>query len=70
LKALFEAIDRGAIEAVTSGITLTEVLVAPYRAGNHPLAERYEACLDRQVDRRLIDLEGRSGDTGRGVDRF
>jgi len=70
LKALFEAIDRGAIEAVASGITLMEVLVAPYRAGNHPLAERYEACLDRQVDRRLIDLEGRSGDTGRGVDRF
>ena len=41
---------------VTSAITLLEVLVVPYRAGNRPLAERYEALLMRSRGVRVVDL--------------
>jgi predicted nucleic acid-binding protein len=54
---LFTAIDAGALEAVTSGLTLLETLVAPYRAGNDRLAERYEALLTRSRGLRFIDLD-------------
>jgi predicted nucleic acid-binding protein len=37
----FEALDRGDFRAVTSTITLTEVLIHPLRNGNRALAERY-----------------------------
>jgi predicted nucleic acid-binding protein len=36
---------------------LLEVLVVPYRAGNLPLAERYESLLTRSRGLRLIELE-------------
>ena len=41
---------------VTSSLTLLEVLVVPYRAGNRQLAERYEHLLTRSRGVRLIDL--------------
>lgn len=53
---LFEAADAGRIEMVTSSLTLLEVLIVPYRAGNLALAERYEAALTRARGIRLIDL--------------
>lgn len=53
---LFEAADAGGIEIVTSTVTLLEVLVVPYRAGNMALAERYEAVLTRGRGIRMIDL--------------
>ena len=53
---LFEAADAGEIEIVTSALTLLEVLVVPYRAGNIALAERYEAVLTRGRGIRMIDL--------------
>jgi len=53
---LFEAADAGGIEIVTSALTLLEVLVVPYRAGNTALAERYEAVLTRGRGIRMIDL--------------
>ena len=34
VKSLFEAIDQGSLPASTSGLTLMEVLVVPYRTGN------------------------------------
>ncbi len=37
-------------------MTLLEVLVVPYRAGNLDLARRYEALLTRSRGLRLIDL--------------
>lgn len=40
VKPLFEAIDHGTLLAVTSGLTLLEVLVVPYRIGNRSLADR------------------------------
>jgi predicted nucleic acid-binding protein len=53
---LFEAADAGELELVVSALTLLEVLVVPYRAGNIALAERYEAVLTRSRGVRMIDL--------------
>ena len=53
---LFQDADTGNRELVTSAVTLLEVLVVPYRASDHTLAERYEALLTRSRGVRLIDL--------------
>jgi predicted nucleic acid-binding protein len=53
---LFEAVDRGRIAAATSALTLLEVLVVPYRAGDLALAERYEELLGRSRNLRLVEL--------------
>jgi len=39
-----------------SALTLLELLVVPYRAGNRLLAERYEALLTRSRGIRLVGL--------------
>lgn len=57
LEELFGAIDRGQIQAVTSGITLLEVLVVPFRRGDEDLAERYQALLTRSQGLTLRDLD-------------
>ncbi len=57
VKPVFVAMDRGVLQGVTSALTLLEVLVAPYRAGNFPLAERYETLLTRSRGLRLIDVD-------------
>lgn len=57
VKPVFLAMDRGTLGCVTSALTLLEVLVVPYRAGNVSLAERYEALLTRSRGLRLIDLD-------------
>lgn len=56
VEPVFAAIDAGSVEGVTSGLTLLETLVAPYRAGNAPLAERYNALLTRSRGIRMVDL--------------
>ncbi len=57
VKPVFTAMDRGVLQGVTSALTLLEVLVVPYRAGNFALAERYEALLTRGRGLRLLDLD-------------
>lgn len=57
VKPLFEAIDRNALIGATSGLTLMEVLVVPYRIGNFSLADRYEALLTRSRGLRFIDID-------------
>ncbi len=54
---LFEEADRGKRELVTSGITLLEVLVVPYRVGDIQLAERYELLLTRSRGIRMMDID-------------
>jgi len=44
---LFRQADQGKRDLITSALTLLEVLVVLYRAGNRPLAECYEALLTR-----------------------
>jgi predicted nucleic acid-binding protein len=58
LRPLFAASDRGEVTIVTSALTLLEVLVISYRAGDLALANRYEAHLTRSrgVFVREIDL--------------
>src|SRR5665213_1370725 len=51
---LFREAAAGTRELVTSAITLLEVLVVPYRAGNRLLADRYEALLTRSRGMRLV----------------
>ena len=41
LLPFFEAVAQGEIQVVTSTLTLSEVLVHPYRDGNQSLADRY-----------------------------
>ena len=53
---LFEQADRGKTELVTSAVTLLEVLVVPYRAGDVQLAERYELLLTRSRGIRMVDI--------------
>ena len=53
---LFTEADQGKRELITSALTLLEVLVVPYRAGNRLLAERYEALLTRSRGIRLVEL--------------
>lgn len=56
IRPLFVEADQGKRRLVTSALTLLEVLVVPYRAGNVPLADRYEALLTRSRGVRLIEL--------------
>ena len=56
LLPLFEEADRGRRELVTSAVTLLEVLVVPYRAGDVQLAERYELLLTASRGIRMVDI--------------
>ena len=57
LDPVFAAIDEGRLPAIASSLTLLEVLVVPYRAGNVPLAERYEQALTRSRGLRLVEID-------------
>jgi predicted nucleic acid-binding protein len=57
VEPVFAGLDAGRWAGVTSGVTLLETLVVPYRAGDLPLAERYEALLTRGRGLRLVDLD-------------
>src|SRR5437870_4202429 len=57
VEPIFQAIASGRLEAITSTLTLLEVLVAPYRAGNIDLAQRYEAVLTRTRGLLMVELE-------------
>ncbi len=57
VEPLFAEIDGGGREAVTSALTLLEVLVVPYRAADLALANRYEALFTRSRGLRVVDLD-------------
>jgi len=57
VEPVFRAIDGERLEAVTSAVTLLEVLVIPYRAGDLELTERYEAILTRGRGLRLVEID-------------
>jgi hypothetical protein len=56
VEPLFTDADEGRRELVASALTLLEVMVVPYRAGNETLAERYEQLLTRSRGILLVDL--------------
>ena len=53
---IFEDVAAGRRQVVTSSLTLLEVLVVPFRAGNLALADRYETYLSRSRGVRLVDI--------------
>jgi predicted nucleic acid-binding protein len=57
LDRIFAAVDAGRLPAIASSLTLLEVLVVPYRAGNLLLAERYEQVLTRSRGLRLVEID-------------
>lgn len=57
VEPVFEGIGGGRWEAVTSGLTLLETLVVPYRSGDQGLAERYEILLTHSRGLTLLDLD-------------
>lgn len=54
---IFEAIDIGLFTAVTSGITLLETLVIPFRAKDEALALQYQQILTESRGITLFDLD-------------
>jgi predicted nucleic acid-binding protein len=56
VEPLFREVDKGRKVLVTSALTLLEVLVVPYRSGDHILAERYEALLTQSRGVRVADI--------------
>ncbi len=56
VEPVFAAIDSGRIAAVTSALTLLEVLVVPLRAADEALARRYEALLASSRGLELVDV--------------
>jgi predicted nucleic acid-binding protein len=57
VEPLFETIAAGELEAVTSSLTLLEVLVVPFRFSNGILIDRYETLLTKSQGLRLVDLD-------------
>jgi len=57
VRPLFAAADREELTIVTSALTLLEVLVIPYRAGNLMLASRYDALLNRSRGMLLREID-------------
>lgn len=57
LEELFQKVDAGELSAVTSGVSLLEVLVIPYRSGDLALADRYESLLTRSRGLSMRDLD-------------
>lgn len=57
IEPLFDAISRQEIQAVTSELTLMELLVGPYRRHDDALAGRYEAFLTRSRGLRMRGLD-------------
>jgi predicted nucleic acid-binding protein len=55
--SVFSAVASTRLPAITSGVTLLETLVIPYRSGNTALAARYEALLTRIRGIRFMDLD-------------
>jgi hypothetical protein len=53
---LFREVDEGRLEFLTSALTLLEVLVVPYRTGDHLLAGRYESILTRSRGVQIADI--------------
>jgi predicted nucleic acid-binding protein len=59
VEVIFEVVDDGHLQAVTSTITLLETLVVPYRTANVALAESYETILGHSRGLKLLDIDRR-----------
>jgi predicted nucleic acid-binding protein len=56
-RPIFQRIDAGSIEAVTSSISLVECLVVPLRRGDTALATRFRDAITTGVSTRTVGLD-------------
>lgn len=56
-KIVFEAIEDGKFQAITSTITLMELTVHPWRLGNDNIAREYEAVLVNFPNLSIVDID-------------
>ena len=56
VKTLFQSLENGFLQGVTSGITLLETLIHPLRYQNQQLAQEYELILTQSRNLHLIEL--------------
>lgn len=54
---IFKMIDKGLLLAITSGITLIETLVVPFRMADNKLADRYERILTHSSGIKMYELD-------------
>lgn len=57
LDAFFSLLDQGGVRAITSTLTLAEVLVKPYRGRQWALAEKYESIFEGISELALMPVE-------------
>lgn len=55
--ALFEAIAERRLHGITSGITLLETLVIPYRNADLDLASQYESIITNSQNLKFVELD-------------
>ncbi|MCC7492391.1 MAG: PIN domain-containing protein [Fimbriimonadaceae bacterium] len=72
LAPLWEAVAAGAVQAVTSELTMMETMVKPYREGDAELVALYAEFLEQltalqPVDRRILDRAARLRATVRAL---
>ena len=65
--ALFSCIESGDIKAVTSMITLLEVLVKPKKEKNNYLVEEYKFLLETFPNLRMLSLDAKVADIASGL---
>ncbi len=56
-RPIFQGIDAGSIQAVTSSISLVECLVLPLRRGDTALATRFRAAITSGVGTRMVGID-------------
>jgi predicted nucleic acid-binding protein len=57
LVSVFEQVDRGVLEAVTSPVTLAECLVLPYRENRLEIAQRFFECIVNARNTTCVPLD-------------
>ncbi|MEA3485974.1 MAG: PIN domain-containing protein [Candidatus Aerophobetes bacterium] len=65
--ALFSSIESGDIKAVTSMITLLEVLVKPKKEKNNHLVEKYKFLLGTFPNLKMLPLDAKTADVASGL---
>ena len=56
VETLFQALEKGFVQGITSEMTLLETLIHPLRNQNQQLAQEYEAILTQSRNLHLIEL--------------
>jgi len=56
-RPLFSLVERGACSAITSALTLTELLTAPLRQGDEALADEYRRLLTTFPNLTVVPIE-------------